>query len=248
MLSIDGKLDSIFLPAAYCDTSFLLDFMAYPIYDFYENTAVKESSEEVLLQNLVGSKKRIQNLKEVAARIQFDGYRTQLIYSPLVTLECIDKLVERSFKNVASKYLSMHSIQRSGKKDILNYIKTLYEILTHLEEMESLSFEEQNKLGLCYSIFETGYGLADKGMSIYGIDQVDIINFSLTGGTNLEKVALLSQLQVGMADILHLLVADHLGCELFFTFDSDFITNKNFINKLFNIQVIGTIQEMEKVL
>lgn len=81
-------------------------------------------------------------------------------------------------------------------------------------------------------------------MEIHGTTLVGVANFSICQLNKLEEAILLSKYQIGLADIFHLMVASHLGCSNFLTFDQDFRTAKVEIQELFNLKVISNIDEI----
>jgi predicted nucleic acid-binding protein len=55
-------------------------------------------------------------------------------------------------------------------------------------------------------------------------------------------------LQLGVADIVHILLAQHLGCEYIATFDSDFKRIKDIIMEKTGISVLLSPEEIIRVL
>jgi hypothetical protein len=55
---------------------------------------------------------------------------------------------------------------------------------------------------------------------------------------------LLAYLQVGMADIMQVLIAEHLGCRLFASFDSDFERCREHLQDGLGLKLLRTPEEI----
>jgi predicted nucleic acid-binding protein len=69
---------------------------------------------------------------------------------------------------------------------------------------------------------------------VHGLDgllKVDIVNFDLHFRRAWQEPSAFAYLQLGLADIMHILLAQHLGCTYIASFDSDFKRVKNIIMK-----------------
>ncbi|WP_109437037.1 PIN domain-containing protein [Aquimarina sp. AU119] len=234
----------------FCDTSFLLDFILFPL-DRIFNQEISDSNKtkndfEPILKKYWASKNRIHKLDNIIRKIYDHETQTALVYSPLITLECIEKLVEFNFKDLAIKYGSLERIQKSGKKEIGKVLKKISDDLDKVQGTKKSSHLSDIEF-LAYNIFETGYGNADIGLSLYEIYPRDIENMSLKHESNeFEIMVKLSNYQIGAADIMHLKMAKHLGCKNFLTFDTDFIRAKEEIKEMFDLNILYEIKEIEK--
>ncbi|MBD3284898.1 PIN domain-containing protein, partial [candidate division WOR-3 bacterium] len=81
------------------------------------------------------------------------------------------------------------------------------------------------------SVF-TDYG------GLEGLIKVDMVNFDLTLEKARRDAFLYAYLQVGLSDIMHILLAHHLGCKFFATWDQDFARVKEYIEERTGIVVI----------
>ena len=77
-----------------------------------------------------------------------------------------------------------------------------------------------------------------------GLLRADIINFELTNSRAWSEPALYSYLQVGAADIMHILFAEHLGCEFIATTDQDFKRAADIIKEHTGITVLKGYSEI----
>lgn len=79
---------------------------------------------------------------------------------------------------------------------------------------------------------------------LQGLLQVDIVNFHLLVNKIWEEPSAYAYLQLGVADIMHILLARHLGCQYIASFDSDFKRVKEIINEETGLSVLSTAEEI----
>ncbi len=254
MVLENGSLTPEFLPTSYCDTSFILDFVSFPldlIFNHPENSPHKKPNDfekfERLLKKYWKSESRILKMKEIVSKVYHYDTKTSLVYSPLVTMEFTEKVVEDSFKGYVAKYLSVNSIQRSGRKEIGKALKKIHDDFKPDEISDFSNLSDLELLGL--NLFETNLGLEDKALNIFEVTPVDIKSFNMFHDTeDFKKLVHLSKLQIGVADILHLSIAQKLGCVNFLTFDNDFVRVKDEISDYFGLKVLYDINEIENTI
>ena len=75
------------------------------------------------------------------------------------------------------------------------------------------------------------------GEGLVGIQVEDIPAFTISKRA-FQKVAPLAVFQIGLADIIHLLVAKRLGCTHFATIDSDFQRARQVIEKELKLRLL----------
>lgn len=124
--------------------------------------------------------------------------------------------------NIAVDATGAHAIQRLSNKDVgdlLNRIRNDY----HAEAESTDTGGGRTSTPLQQLVYETmvNRGFAEAhGFS--GVLVADVRGFDFTEDDAWDVSELLSYLQIGMADIVHLMVARHLGCKWVASFDSDF--------------------------
>lgn len=74
--------------------------------------------------------------------------------------------------------------------------------------------------------------------------EIDIVNFSLTSNKVWQEPSCYSYRQLGVADIMHILLAQHLGCQYIASFDSDFARTKDIIHEATGISILTTPEEV----
>lgn len=242
---LNGEIEANFKPATYCDSSFILDFISFPLNEIFpQSNSAKNRIDnfEPILRKYWKSDKRVYSLKKIIEKIYNLENKTCLVYSPLVTLECIEKIVENNFLNTIKEQYSIKSIQKEGRKKIGDALKKLYDDYQVDDKLDNV----ENFLEiLVFNIFETGFGNIDDALSLFEIVPIDLINLSVYHSSKeFEKFIYLSQFQIGLADILHLIAAHIAGCEYFVTFDTDFVKVKDNIKDFFGIEILHTIDDI----
>ena len=81
-----------------------------------------------------------------------------------------------------------------------------------------------------------------------GLLQVDIVNFHLPVNQAWQEPSAYAYLQLGIADIMHILLAQHLGCQYIASFDSDFARVKDIVNEETKISVLISPEEVLTIL
>lgn len=83
---------------------------------------------------------------------------------------------------------------------------------------------------------------------LLGLLQVDIRNFNFSIDKVWQEPSAYAYLQLGAADILHVLLAEHLGCKYLASFDSDFKRAKDIIKEEKGITILTSPQEILNVI
>lgn len=251
----DGKLIDELLPAMYLDTSFLIDYW------LAEGTEV-DTEEELKLERLnelphlpivrsiLKSEKRIEKVIEIRKRIIFGDMHTTPLYTPASLLELMEFEAEAAFKQICSEAAGAISIQKKSKKEIGRLLKIALEKRTEEVEIQKKQGRESDESsGLEILMMETwlNRGFADcHGLS--GLLKADIINFNLSNNRAWAEPSAYAYLQIGLADIMHILFAEHLGCQYFATFDKDFKRIKGILPEKTDIEILLSPDEILRVL
>ena len=74
------------------------------------------------------------------------------------------------------------------------------------------------------------------------------IGFDFTVEKIWQEPSMYSYLQVGVADILHVLFAEHLGCKYIASFDKDFTRVKNIIERETSLSLLESPEAIIAVL
>lgn len=236
-----GRLKEPYLPAAFCDTSFLLDYWDSSIHDpkfndFPSNLASEQSYEKKFIEYLKSDNKL---LKMWGIREIIENYKNKinLVFSPACRLEMEDVLSNIRFKSIAYELRPSSNLQRKGKKDIGDIIKKL---------MNDYGKDPKNQdLRLLYYHFFFTTSQIDEGL--FGLMEVDIKNFKITRD-DFYHLGFLANLQIGFSDVFHLICARNLGCTYFFSNDTDFTRSKDDIEKLFGFEIVTDLARIKEII
>ena len=78
--------------------------------------------------------------------------------------------------------------------------------------------------------------------------QVDLTNFNLTVNQAWMEPSAYAYLQLGIADIMHILIAKHLGCSYIASFDDDFKRASDIITDETGIIVVTNPKQILDIL
>ena len=236
ILTKTGKLHERFLPAIYFDTSVLIDYwmtegMEMPESERDELLKKNEFPYVPVIRNILRSERRISKVVEIRKKLIFEKVKVTPVVSPLSLLELTEWHAEAAFKQIASEASGVIFIQRKSKKQIGEHLKKALE-LRKAENKEQRGKKRGQSTGLEMLMSETwlnpSFAIAH---GLQGLLQVDIVNFHLSVSKAWEEPSDYAYLQLGIADIMHILLAQHLGCQYIASFDSDFARVKDIITE-----------------
>jgi hypothetical protein len=239
----NGKLLKHLKPAAFCDTSFLFDYWSSIIHSpFLQSNplSLNDQVEELFIE-YTRAHSRTKKLYQIRRKIEEFDSNLNLIYTPACRLELEGITTASRFKKYGIEVSeSTSSFVKKGNKEIGDILSKLKKDFTdNLRKNGHNNIDEKIKLLFHHFFFTTDR--IDEGLE--GIIEVDIINFTLTKKDH-KNLIYLANMQVGFADIFHLLSAIKLGCEYFFTLDSDFNRIKEEIAQVYKIEIVTDLQRM----
>jgi len=238
-----GRLRKSFLPAIYFDTSVVIDYWMTEGMELEPDEVVRlmkrnESPHLQVVRDILRSEIRIDKVSEIRKKLFFGEPTLTPVVSPLSLLELMEWEAEAAFKQIASEASGMTFVQRKSKKQIGDYLKQAMELRKE-EVKEQEGKKRDRSTGLEILMSETWLNrsfLECNGLR--GLLQVDIVNFRLPIDKAWQEPFAYAYLQLGIADILHILLAQHLGCQYFASFDSDFERAKDIIFEETGISVL----------
>jgi hypothetical protein len=155
-------------------------------------------------------------------------------------LEFIEWHVEAAFKQEASSVVSMVAMQRKGKKDIGQLLKVAMK--GYFAEQDTFKTSQQRtKYTSALETLWSELWPIPFFVEMHGLEhlyQVDLVGFKLQMPEAWQYPSALAYLQLGLADIMHVLAAKHLGCDFFGTLDSDYLRSAEVIKEATGITVI----------
>jgi len=253
ILTKNGKLQKRFLPAMYFDSSVLIEYWMTEGMEMPERMTDKLLKQNELpylaiVRDILKSEKRINKVVEIRKKLLFEEFKVIPVVSPLSLLELMEWHAEAAFKQIASEVSGVVFIQRKNKKQIGDYLKKALE-LRKAEVIEQKGKKRGLSTGLEILMFETWLNRSfEEAHGLEGLLQVDIANFHLPASKVWEGPSAYAYLQLGIADIIHILLAQHLGCKYFASFDSDFARVKDIISEETGISVLTNAEEILDIL
>ena len=254
ILTKTGRLQKRFLPAVYFDSSVLIDYwIAEGMEEIPYQKEIELNTEPSYFQivrKICRSKNRIPEVVKIREKLIFEEVKVTPVVSPLSLLELIEWQAESAFKQIASEVVGVKFIQKKGKKDIGSYLKRLLEWRKdEIKEQKKNKRESFVSTGLELLMLETCLNSSFAEVhGLRGLLQVDIINFGLTIDKAWSEPYFYAFLQLGVADIMHILLAQHLGCEYIASFDEDFKRVKDIIAEEKGITILIEPKEILDIL
>ncbi|MDX1948090.1 MAG: hypothetical protein SFU86_22015 [Pirellulaceae bacterium] len=215
----------------YCDTSLVIDYLlaqgrepeaAVSPSHYPESEHQREERE--YWEALFRHDKRYQFATRLRSIVGWNVPTARMAISPFVLLELDEWYAEECFKRHALDGTHVKAIQTHSRKEIGEFIQ---KVVRDSEE------NYQSFAGRIWGEMASRI----RGESIAGIhiEAVDQLKFDADA---FDKVTLLSHMQLGMADIVHLLAADSLKCTHFASTDSDFNRLRVEIEASFKFKVL----------
>ena len=201
-----------------------------------------------VVRDILRSEKRIEKMVKIRKKLIFEKVKVTPVASPLSLLELMEWQAEAAFKQIASEASGALFIQKQSKKQLGDYLKKALD-LRKAEVKEKKRKKRGVSNGLEMLMLETwlNKSFIDSN-GLQGLLQVDIANFHLPVNKVWEEPAAYAYLQLGVADIMHILLAQHLGCQYIASFDSDFRRVKEIISEETGLSVLTTEDEVLSIL
>ncbi len=253
-----GKLRKKFLPAAYFDSSVVIDYW------MTEGLREPPPEELALLQRdslekyskfvreLLKTDVRLNKVLEIRQRLVYGETKVTAVISPLCFLELVEWNAESGFKQAAAEASNVVFIKKKSKKEIGDYLKKLLA----MRQAETKAQPEEEVLPnvivgrestplemlLSQTALNTSFAVCH---GLQGLLEVEISNFKMS---RYKEPFTYAYLQIGTTDIIHILLAQHLGCEYFASFDSDFKRVKDIIKEENGITLLSSPEEILEIL
>lgn len=250
-----GRLRAEYLPAIYFDSSILIE---YWMTEGLEVDRTEGPVEKILSQNepkslkvireLLKADKRLRGVIQIRKKLIFGLPRLSAVVSPLALLELMGWKAEAAFKDYATEAIGVHIIQRRSKKEIGDHLKRVLEL--RRDETERQKGERKGySTGLEILMNDTWLNRSfAECHGLEGLLQADIVNFKLTLDEAWQEPSAYAYLQLGTSDILHILLAEHLGCTYIASFDDDFRRARDIIEEDSKMKVLATAEDILRVL
>ncbi|HQO21044.1 MAG TPA: PIN domain-containing protein [Acidobacteriota bacterium] len=249
-LTRTGKLKKEYLPAIYFDSTVTIDYFIVEgtEIDLPEDARIQWDEHEKVLRKLFRKENKLDAMTDVRKALVLGDSRINVVTSPIAMCEMIEWKSRAALKTMATSAVGAPAIERCGNKDIGEKLKTIIE--SRKKEIK-LEKKGQNKYSTGFEILVAETFFGSGFVRSHALDSViiaDIRNFAFSEIDVWKLPELLAYLQVGAADIMHLLIAKHLGCNYFASWDSDFERCQEYIEKDLKMKLISKPTEILKVL
>jgi predicted nucleic acid-binding protein len=251
ILTTTGKLQRKFLPAVYFDSSVLID---YWMTEGMEMPGTIKKNESVLdelqriVKDILRSEIRIRKVIEIRKKLVYSKVKVIPVISPLSLLELMEWQAESAFKQIASEASGTAFVQKKSKKQIGNYLKKALEL--RKAEVRRKKIKKRDLLTSLEILMEETWLNSSfaQAHGLQGLLQVDIMHFHLPITQAWAEPSAYAYLQLGVSDILHILLAQHLGYKYLASFDSDFKRVKGIVKEETGMIVLNSPEEILDIL
>ncbi|MCK7559783.1 hypothetical protein MKQ70_34530 [Chitinophaga sedimenti] len=217
--------------------------------EYYANYCATEDYNEdqtlALLRKYFESNSKSGKLLSLSRRI-YEEECLNLVYSPLCVMEYVEVITRGKLLDLLGRAIGASALRKVSNKDLGKILKAISLDFDEIWNMESDFGTPLHELK--YDLFDPHPNYYNGSLEISGTTLCAIENFSIVPSSYLRSITTLSQYQIGLADIMHLLVAKHLECKNFLTFDHDFMLAKDEIQRLFGLKVVMNVEEMNSIL
>jgi hypothetical protein len=241
-LTNTGKLKEEFLPAMYFDSSVLIDYWIVEGLHFPESHHPKntDDNDDILSLDVIMRSNKYQKMLRIRERIINKKAEVKSVLSPLSLLELMEWKTETVFRELITSDVRLPFMQKKNKKEIGKYLKeTMKLAIDYWEKGKPVSATISQMIRVL-----TTDELFKEVPELEEFLIVDILNFDLTISQVWKGPSIFSFLQLGAADILHILFAKHLGCKYIASFDSDFARVKDIVAEEFQMTILTNPDEV----
>lgn len=247
VLTTQGRLADAYLPAVYFDSSVLIEYwetesaIGAPAREFPSS----HEDDRDYVRGLLRTDRRFGPMVKVREALLFEETKATAVVCPLSVLELVEWYAEASFKNLAADAAGTNAIQRKSKKEIGRLLVQVLEAVLELNR----SGDNSSYSPVAHVFGET---FVNPGFAhlhgLKGVVVADIVGLFFSERDTWEVAQFLAYLQMGMADIVQLLVARHLGCSWFASFDSDFDRCREHVKDGLGMSLLSTPEQILGIL
>lgn len=258
ILTKTGRLQKKLLPAVYFDSSVVIDYWMTEGLGEPPPEELALSGRDSLdryykfVRELLKTDVHLGKVLEIRQRLVYGETKVTAVISPLCFLELVEWHAESGFKQAVAEASNVGFIQKKSKKEIGDYLNKVIamrqaEIKAQPEEeilpgvivgRESTPLE----MLLSQTALNTSFAVCH---GLQGLLEVEISNFKMS---RYGEPFIYAYLQIGTTDIMHILLAQHLGCAYFASFDSDFKRVKDMIKEENGMTLLSSPKEILEIL
>lgn len=246
-----GKLKRKFRPAVYLEASVIIDYWSAESLEGHldapKEIPVGEEYDEAV-RSLFRYHDKLRKMAMVRREVCMGLSKLCVVTSTLAVLELFEWYAHLSFKQIASHSAGVVTVDRMSRKEVGDFLARIWK--EGREEADRVADNHVINKAPRAAIFRDCL-LNTSFMEYHGLDgilDVDIRNFTIEAWNLGGSLAGLAYHQIGLADLMHLAAARHLGCRYFASFDSDFRRCREVIEKDFGLQLVSDVDSLLQLL
>ena len=238
-LNEDGRLAEQHRPAVYFDTNVLIDYWA--VCGAKEPRLFGPNADELAIRALFRADRRRNGMMKVRDLIE-RGSKLHAVTTPFAFLEMLTVFVDGDFRSYVAGMLGRSALERKGSKHQIG--EMLLEI-SKIARGVKLPPEGSGREGFERLWQGLSPGLERAGHhELEGVLLAEVQHFHMWLGAAWQAPADLAYAQLQGADIMHILFAQHLGCQFMASFDQDLRRARETLAQSFGLTLLATPEEL----
>jgi predicted nucleic acid-binding protein len=242
-----GRLKRKYRPAVYFEASVVVDYWSAEGLESHLD-APKEiplgQEYDEAVRSLFRYHDKLRKMALVRREVCLGLSKLNVVTSPLAVLELFEWHAHSSFKQIASHAAGIVTVDRMSRKEVGEFLARIWKEGEEEEERvpDSHIINKAPKAAILRDCLMNTSFMEFHGLD--GIIDVDIRHLTIDAGKLGSSLAILAYHQIGLADLMHLAAAKHLGCRYFASFDSDFRRCRAVIEKEFGLELISDVDSL----
>jgi hypothetical protein len=242
-LNEDGRLAEQHRPAVYFDTNVLIEY--WTVFRAKEPPLLEPRQEELAIRALFRADRRRDGMIKVRDLVE-RGSKLQAVTTPFAFLEMLTVFVDGSFRSYVAGLLGKSALDRKGNKHQVGEMLVDISKIARGAKLPPGGAEREGFERLWHGL-NTGLERAGN-YEREGVLLAEVQHFNMWLGAAWQAPADLAYAQVQGADILHILFAQHLGCEFIASFDQDLRRARETLAQSFGLTLLATPEELASAL
>lgn len=246
LLDLRGRLLKKHLPAVYFDSSVLIDYVCCEELTYPEEMRLPTTltPQESAFSSICKDDPKLNVLAKVRHALDEFKPRITAVYTGLGILELQGWWAENCLKQSALSSQPLKVVSKWDKKQSGRHLKKLFD--ARREESSETNSSQATKLTDLECFMRSSWldPAWTENEMLRGLRFVEISKFQLDMKKVWGGASALSFLQLGAADIFHILFAQHLGCDYIVSFDSDFQRVQEVLHEEWGLRVVSNPKDL----